>query len=161
MHDFNGVGDLLRFSPLSPAGAPAPRAGSSPSASCAARYDELERRSRSRPGCAATAASRSCERIWKPLLDSRFDGDPYGPAGDLPLGAHAADVRRAQRKGGGGEEMGHIVGGHQRLIDAMVARAAELGVEARTDAPVERPGDADGRRASPGSSWTARRSSST
>jgi protoporphyrinogen oxidase len=32
--------------------------------------------------------------------------------------------------------MGHIVGGHQRLIDAMVARARELGVEARTGAPV-------------------------
>ena len=32
--------------------------------------------------------------------------------------------------------MGHIVGGHQRLIDAMVARAQELGVEARTEAPV-------------------------
>ncbi|HET9592945.1 MAG TPA: hypothetical protein VFP17_08515, partial [Solirubrobacterales bacterium] len=38
--------------------------------------------------------------------------------------------------GKGGEEMGHIVGGHQRLIDAMVARARELGVEARTGAPV-------------------------
>lgn len=32
--------------------------------------------------------------------------------------------------------MGHIVGGHQRLIDAMVARAEELGVEALTEAPV-------------------------
>jgi protoporphyrinogen oxidase len=41
-----------------------------------------------------------------------------------------------QGKGHGGEEMGHIVGGHQRLIDAMVARARELGVEARTEAAV-------------------------
>lgn len=32
--------------------------------------------------------------------------------------------------------MGHIVGGHQRLIDAMVARARELGVETMTGAPV-------------------------
>ena len=50
---------------------------------------------------------------------------------DKPTGMSGA------RQGkGGGEEMGHIVGGHQRLIDAMVARARELGVQARTEAPV-------------------------
>src|SRR5262249_50104736 len=36
----------------------------------------------------------------------------------------------------GGEELGHSVGGHQRLIDAMAARARELGVEPLTEAPV-------------------------
>ena len=70
------------------------------------------------------------ERIWKPLLDSRFDGDPSG----LPATYLWARTRRMSGarsgKGSGGEEMGHIVGGHQRLIDAMVARAGELGVEA-------------------------------
>ena len=33
--------------------------------------------------------------------------------------------------------MGHIVGGHQRLIDAMVSRAEALGVETLTEAPVK------------------------
>ena len=39
-------------------------------------------------------------------------------------------------KGRGGEEMGHIVGGHQRLIDAMVERAARA--RGRDHAPARR-----------------------
>ncbi len=77
------------------------------------------------------------ERIWKPLLRSRFDGD----FSELPATYLWARTRRMSgargEKGRGGEQMGHIVGGHQRLIDAMVARARELGVEARTGAAVE------------------------
>jgi protoporphyrinogen oxidase len=134
MHDFNGVGDLLRFSPLSP---PARLRLGLFVAQCQLRssYEKLE----TIP--LETWLRRICgnqvwERIWKPLLDSRFDGDPSG----LPATYLWARTRRMSgaRSGGGkgGEEMGHIVGGHQRLIDAMVARARELGVEARTGAPV-------------------------
>jgi protoporphyrinogen oxidase len=134
MHDFNGVGDLLRFSPLSP---PARLRLGLFVAQCQLRssYDELEKIP------LETWLRRICgnqvwERIWKPLLDTRFDGDPSG----LPATYLWARTRRMsgarQGKGRGGEEMGHIVGGHQRLIDEMVARARELGVEARTDAPV-------------------------
>jgi len=134
MHDFNGVGDLLRFSPLSPVARL--RLGFFV-AQCQLRssYDELEKIP------LETWLRRICgnqvwERIWKPLLDTRFDGDPSG----LPATYLWARTRRMsgarQSKGRGGEEMGHIVGGHQRLIDAMVARAGELGVEARTEAPV-------------------------
>ena len=85
------------------------------------------------------------ERIWKPLLATRFDGDPSG----LPATYLWARTRRMSgardSKGSGGEAMGHIVGGHQRLIDAMVARAEELGVEILTDAPGQRSGDRRGR----------------
>lgn len=134
MHDFNGIGDLLRFSPLSP---PARLRLGWFVAQCQLRssYEKLE----AIP--LETWLRRICgnqvwERIWKPLLDSRFDGDPSG----LPATYLWARTRRMSgaRNGGGkgGEEMGHIVGGHQRLIDAMVARARELGVEARTEAPV-------------------------
>lgn len=132
MHDFNGIGDLLRFSPLSPAARL--RLGWFV-AQCQLRssYEGLE----SLP--LETWLRRHCgkqvvERIWKPLLNSRFDGDPSG----LPATYLWARTRRMSgaRGKGGGEEMGHIVGGHQRLIDAMVAKAEELGVEARTDAPV-------------------------
>ncbi len=132
MHDFNGIGDLLRFSPLSPPGRL--RLGWFV-AQCQLRssYEKLEQIP------LETWLRRHCgrqvyERIWKPLLDSRFDGDPSG----LPATYLWARTRRMSgaRGKGGGEEMGHIVGGHQRLIDAMVARARELGVEARTDAPV-------------------------
>jgi protoporphyrinogen oxidase len=134
MHDFNGIGDLLRFSPLSP---PARLRLGWFVAQCQLRssYEKLERIP------LETWLRRICgrevwERIWKPLLDTRFDGDPSG----LPATYLWARTRRMSgaRSGGGkgGEEMGHIVGGHQRLIDAMVARARELGVEARTGAPV-------------------------
>ena len=132
MHDFNGIGDLLRFAPLSPAARL--RLGWFV-AQCQLRssYDGLE----DLP--LETWLRRHCgkqvvERIWKPLLDSRFDGDPSG----LPATYLWARTRRMSgaRGKGGGEEMGYIVGGHQRLIDAMAAKAVELGVEARTDAPV-------------------------
>lgn len=132
MHDFNGIGDLLRFSPLSPVARL--RLGWFV-AQCQLRssYEKLEQIP------LETWLRRHCgrqvyERIWKPLLDSRFDGDPSG----LPATYLWARTRRMSgaRGKGGGEEMGYIVGGHQRLIDAMVAKAAELGVEARTEAPV-------------------------
>ncbi len=134
MHDFNGVGDLLRFSPLGPVARL--RLGAFV-AQCQLRssYEKLE------TVPLETWLRRICgrqvwERIWKPLLDSRFDGDPSG----LPATYLWARTRRMsgarQSKGSGGEEMGHIVGGHQRLIDAMVERAREAGVETRTEAPV-------------------------
>jgi protoporphyrinogen oxidase len=134
MHDFNGVGDLLRFSPLSP---PARLRLGWFVAQCQLRssYSGLENLP------LETWLRRHCgrevtERIWKPLLASRFDGD----FADLPATYLWARTRRMSgaRQGGGGgsEEMGHIIGGHQRLIDAMVARAEELGVRARAEAPV-------------------------
>jgi protoporphyrinogen oxidase len=134
MHDFNGIGDLLRFSPLSPLArlrlgwfvAQCQLRGSY------SRLDRIPLERWLRRHCGREAV----ERIWKPLLDSRFDGDPSG----LPATYLWARTRRMSgaRQGGGrgGEEMGHVVGGHQRLIDAMAARARELGVETLTEAPV-------------------------
>ena len=132
MHDFNGIGDLLRFSPLSPVARL--RLGwfvaQCQLRSSYAGLEDLPLETWLRRHC----GKQVVERIWKPLLDTRFDGDPSG----LPATYLWARTRRMSgaRGKGGGEEMGHIVGGHQRLIDAMVAKAAELGVEARTEAPV-------------------------
>jgi protoporphyrinogen oxidase len=135
MHDFNGLGDLLRFSPLSPVARL--RLGWFV-AQCQLRssyegLEDLPLETWLQRHCGAQAV----ERIWKPLLNSRFDGDPSG----LPATYLWARTRRMsgarQGKGRGGEEMGYIVGGHQRLIDAMVAKAEKLGVEARTNAPVK------------------------
>jgi protoporphyrinogen oxidase len=134
MHDFNGIADLLRFSPLGPVArlrlgwfvAQCQLRGSY------RRLDELPLETWLRRHCGRQVV----ERIWKPLLDTRFDGDPSG----LPATYLWARTRRMsgarEGKGSGGEAMGHIVGGHQRLIDAMVARARELGVETLTGAPV-------------------------
>jgi protoporphyrinogen oxidase len=134
MHDFNGVADLLRFSPLGPVARL--RLGIFV-AQCQLRssYDKLEQVPLE-DWLRRICGKQAWERIWKPLLDSRFDGDPSG----LPATYLWARTRRMsgarEGGGGGGEKMGHIVGGHQRLIDAMVARAQELGVETMTGAPV-------------------------
>ena len=134
MHDFNGVADLLRFAPLSP---PARLRLGWFVAQCQLRgsHERLDRiplESWLRRHCGREVV----ERIWKPLLASRFDGDPSG----LPATYLWARTRRMsgarESRGSGGEAMGHIVGGHQRLIDAMAARARELGVETRVEAPV-------------------------
>lgn len=134
LHDFNGIGDLLRFSPLDPISRL--RFGwfvaQCQLRSSYAGLEDLPLEVWLRRHC----GRRAIERIWMPLLDSRFDGDPSG----LPATYLWARTRRMSGarggKGRGGEEMGHIVGGHQRLIDAMVARAQELGVETVTGAPV-------------------------
>jgi protoporphyrinogen oxidase len=134
MHDFNGLRDLLRFEPLSP---PARMRLGWFVAQC-----QLRRSYRGLEGLPLeTWLRRHCgrqvvERIWRPLLNSRFDGD----WSELPATYLWARTRRMSGarsgKAGGAEEMGHIVGGHQRLIDAIVQRARELGVEAITEAPV-------------------------
>jgi protoporphyrinogen oxidase len=134
MHDFNGVGDLLRFSPLSPLArlrlgwfvAQCQFRGSP------AKLDRIPLEDWLRRQCGRQVV----ERIWKPLLATRFDGDPSG----LPATYLWARTRRMSgardSKSSGGEAMGHIVGGHQRLIDAIADRARALGVKILTDAPV-------------------------
>jgi len=134
MHDFNGVGDLLRFSPLSPLArlrlgwfvAQCQFRGSPEKLDRIPLEDWLRR----------ICGRQVVDRIWNPLLATRFDGDPSG----LPATYLWARTRRMsgarESKGSGGEAMGHIVGGHQRLIDAIADRARALGVEILTDAPV-------------------------
>ena len=134
MHDFNGVGDLLRFAPLSPLArlrlgwfvAQCQFRGSPEKLDRIPLEDWLRRQ----------CGGQVVERIWKPLLATRFDGDPSG----LPATYLWARTRRMSgardKKTAGGEAMGHIVGGHQRLIDAIADRARSLGVEILTDAPV-------------------------
>jgi protoporphyrinogen oxidase len=135
MHPFNGVGDFLRFSPLSPLG----RARLAWFvAQCQLRRDHaaledvpLER-----------WLTRHCgrevvRRIWRPLLDSRFDG----VHSELPatyLWARTNRMRSARTGGGGGERMGALAGGgHERLVLAAARRARELGVKVRLGAGVE------------------------
>jgi protoporphyrinogen oxidase len=134
MHDFNGIGDLLRFAPLSP---PARLRLGWFVAQCQlrgspGRLDRIPLETWLRRICGAEVV----ERIWKPLLASRFDGDASG----LPATYLWARTRRMsgarESKGSGGEAMGHVLGGHQALIDAIARRAEGLGVEILTDAPV-------------------------
>ena len=134
MHDFNGIGDLLRFSPLTPLQR-ARLAWFVGQCQLRSGYDGLDEIP------LITWLERHCgrgltERIWKPLLDSRFEGR-HDSLPATYLWARTRRMSGARDKGAGGEQFGHLVGGHQRLIDALVARARELGVEARAGEPVE------------------------
>ncbi len=134
MHPFNDLGDFLRFSPLS--------------AMSRARLAWFVLQCQLRKDYAALEnvplekwLTRHCgkatvERIWRPLLDSRFDGKHE----ELPatyLWARTNRMRSARGRGGG-ERMGAIAGGgHERLVLAAARRARELGVRIRLGAGVE------------------------
>ncbi len=134
MHPFNGIGDFLKFSPLSPIG----RARLAWFvAQCQLRRDfsALERKP------LIDWLTRHCgqelvHRIWLPLLDSRFDSDHA----ELPatyLWARTNRMRSAREGPSAGERMGALRGGHERLVLAAAARAQELGVDVRLGAGVE------------------------
>jgi protoporphyrinogen oxidase len=67
------------------------------------------------------------EALWKPLLDSKFDGR-YD---DLPATYIWARTRRmgTTRDKSGREVMGWVQGGYQAIIDRMAAKIVELGGE--------------------------------
>ena len=101
MHDFNGIGDLLRFSPLGPLARL--RLGWFV-AQCQLRssYEPARRTAARDLAAPPLRQSRSVERIWKPLLDSRFDGDPSG----LPATYLWARTRRMSGARSGSGEAG-------------------------------------------------------
>ncbi|MGI9111092.1 MAG: FAD-dependent oxidoreductase [Gaiellaceae bacterium] len=82
-----------------------------------------------------TSGSRVVEKLWKPLLDSKFDGR-YD---DLPATYIWARTRRmgATRDKGGREVMGWLDGGYQALIDELQRRIVALGGKVHPGATVE------------------------
>jgi protoporphyrinogen oxidase len=82
-----------------------------------------------------TCGKRIVERLWKPLLDSKFDGR-YD---DLPATYMWARTRRMSktRDKAGREIMGWLEGGYETLIAALVARIRELGGEIHAGTAVE------------------------
>ncbi|MHB1569175.1 MAG: FAD-dependent oxidoreductase [Solirubrobacteraceae bacterium] len=133
LYPLNGIGDFLRFPPLSP-GARARLAWFV--AQCQLRRDHhaledvplLEWLTRH-------CGREVVDRVWRPLLDSRFDRQHS----ELPatyLWARTNRMRSA-RKGGGSETMGCLRGGHERLVEAVLARARQLGVEIRLGTAVQ------------------------
>ena len=135
MHPFNGIGDFLRFPAAVAARARAP--GLVRRAVPAAALDY--RRSRTSP--LERWLRRHCgrevvQRIWRPLLDSRFDSDHD----ELPatyLWARTNRMRSAAAGASKGETMGCLRGGHEQLVLAAARRARELGVDVRLGAGVE------------------------
>lgn len=82
------------------------------------------------------AGDRLWERLWRPLLDSKFDGH----FDDLPATYLWSRMRRTTgaRDRSGREVMGWIRGGHQTLADALGAAIRARGGEVLTRTPVRR-----------------------
>jgi protoporphyrinogen oxidase len=134
MHPFNGIGDFLRFSPLSPLGR-ARLAWFVLHCQLRRDYAALEREPLQR-WLTRHCGRRVVERIWKPLLDSRFNSHHD----ELPatyLWARTNRMRSARESGSSGERMGCLEGGHETLVLAAARRARELGVDVRLGAGVE------------------------
>jgi protoporphyrinogen oxidase len=79
--------------------------------------------------------NRVHEKLWKPLLDSKFDGR-YD---DLPATYIWARSRRMSktRDSSGREVMGWLEGGYQTLIDTLERRIVELGGEVHAGTAVD------------------------
>jgi protoporphyrinogen oxidase len=81
-----------------------------------------------------TCGRRTVERLWMPLLDSKFDGQ----FDDLPATYLWARTKRMSktRDSAGRELMGWLNGGYQRLIDTLTVRIQSLGGEIHTGVAV-------------------------
>jgi len=96
-------------------------------------YDDLEQRSLEE-WLRASAGDALWERLWSPLLDSKFDGR----FGDLPATYLWARSRRMSgtRDKSAHEVLGTIDGGYQLLVDALEAAIRRHGGEVHTGTPV-------------------------
>jgi protoporphyrinogen oxidase len=83
-----------------------------------------------------SSGRRAVEKLWKPLLDSKFDGKYE----DLPATYIWARTRRMgkTRDRSGQEILGWLEGGYQTLIDALEMRIGQLGGEVSAGTSVER-----------------------
>ena len=133
MYPFNGVGDFLKFPPLRFTDR-LRLARFVVACQLRSDYTELE----SKPlleWLRKISGKRVVEKIWKPLLDSRFDGHHD----ELPatyLWSRTRRMRSARSGKGGAEEFGALRGGHQRLIEAAAKAAEQAGAKVRTGVPV-------------------------
>jgi protoporphyrinogen oxidase len=95
------------------------------------------------PWVRRTAGDRLWERLWKPLLESKFDGRYH----DLPATYLWSRTRRTAgtRDRKGREVMGWIEGGYQTLVDRLGDRICALGGEVHTATPVRSIPSAGGR----------------
>ena len=100
-------------------------------------------RSRSGHGSAGPRASGCGSQLFRPLLDSKFDGD-YD---DLPATYLWSRTRRTAgtRDKSGREVMGWIRGGHQVLADRLAEEIERLGGRVRTGTPVRHISSREGR----------------
>jgi protoporphyrinogen oxidase len=137
MYPFNGLLDFMRFPPLSPV-ARARLAWFVLQCQLRKDFSRLEDVPLQQ-WLTRHCGSEVVRRIWRPLLDSRFDGRHAElPATYLWARTNRMRSARSGSPRGAGERMGAIAGGgHERLVLAAARRARELGVQIRLGAGVE------------------------
>ena len=130
----NGLGDFLRFRPLTVS--QRVRLGWFV-AQCQLRrsYSKLDEVPL-QPWLRRHCGKGVVERIWKPLLESRFDGS-YDELPATYMWARTRRMRSARTGKGAAETMGCLDGGHQRLIDALADASRSLGAEINCGVGVE------------------------
>jgi protoporphyrinogen oxidase len=134
MVPLNGVADFLRFPLLSPVSR-ARLAWFVVQCQLRRNWAPLENRALL-PWLRRHCGRAVVERIWRPLLDSRFDKRHD----ELPatyLWARTNRMRSARTSQGSGETMGCVEGGHEALIEATAEHAQSFGVDVRLNAGVE------------------------
>ena len=75
------------------------------------------------------SGKRTVERLWKPLLDSKFDGQAYEELPATYIWARSAPHDHRPRPRDGREVMGWLEGGYQTMIEALEAKLRSLGAE--------------------------------
>ena len=80
---------------------------------------------------------RVYERIWEPLLRSKL-GDARERASAAFIWATITRLYGARSSGSKVEKMGHIHGGYHRILAAAEQRLRELGVNIKTQSPVQK-----------------------
>ncbi len=83
-------------------------------------------------------------RFWVPLLESKL-GDSWREANAAFIWATIQRLTAARRAGIGDEQFGAVAGGYARVLDALAARLAELGVVVEAGSTVTRVASEPGR----------------
>ncbi len=78
---------------------------------------------------------RTFETIWRPLLRAKL-GERYHDASAAFIWAIIVRLYAARRAGLGAERFGYVPGGYARIIDTLVARLRDLGVNCRASTRV-------------------------
>jgi len=78
---------------------------------------------------------RVVERLWRPLLEAKL-GENYTRVSAAFIWAIIARMYGARRTGAKQELFGHVEGGYDVILAALVRAARDAGVELRTGAPV-------------------------
>lgn len=83
------------------------------------------------------SGARTTEKIWLPLLRAKL-GDNYRRTSAAFIWSTIARMYAARRTGLKKEMFGYVPGGYAAVLKALAARLTQLGVEVRTNAPVQR-----------------------